>query len=53
MLMLLSISGFSTAIAVSWWFNKQLGGYTGDVYGSVIEWTEGILLLLSSIFFNW
>lgn len=53
MLMLLSISGFSTAIAVSWWFNKQLGGYTGDVYGSVIEWTEAILLLLSTIFFNW
>ncbi len=27
------------------WFNRQLGGHTGDTYGAVVEWTEALLLV--------
>ncbi len=26
------------------WFNRKLGGHTGDTYGAVVEWTEALLL---------
>lgn len=37
---------FGTAIPllVGWWFNRQLGGHTGDTYGAVVEWSEAIYL---------
>lgn len=28
------------------WFNRQLGGHTGDTYGAIVEWTEALLLCL-------
>jgi len=49
---LITISGVVTAIAINWWLNKKLGGHTGDTYGAVVEWTEAILLCLFAIFFN-
>jgi adenosylcobinamide-GDP ribazoletransferase len=34
--------------AIAWatgaWFNRQLGGHTGDTYGAVVEWTEALVL---------
>ncbi len=33
---------------VSWgtgaWFNRQMQGMTGDLYGAVVEWTEALIL---------
>lgn len=46
------ISQFSLVTIVSWWFNKQLGGHTGDTYGAVVEWTEALLLCLFAIVLN-
>ena len=33
------------------WFGRKLGGYTGDSYGAVVEWTEAIgLVVLTGLF---
>jgi adenosylcobinamide-GDP ribazoletransferase len=32
------------ALLVGWWFNRQLGGHTGDTYGATIEWSEALIL---------
>lgn len=39
-----SIGGFLLSILTSAYFNRQLGGHTGDTYGAVVEWTEALLL---------
>lgn len=31
------------------WFNRRLGGHTGDTYGAVVEWTEAGLLVLATL----
>lgn len=38
--------GSVIAGGVAAWFAAQLGGYTGDTYGAVVEWTEALLLVL-------
>lgn len=39
--------------AIAWlvplWFNRQLNGCTGDVYGAVVEWTEALCLTLLTV----
>lgn len=46
------------SVSVGLWFNQQLSGMTGDVYGAIVEWTEALLLCvltllpLSSISFS-
>ena len=32
------------------WFGRKLGGYTGDSYGAVVEWTEALLLVGLTVF---
>jgi adenosylcobinamide-GDP ribazoletransferase len=44
------LSGGAIAPLVAAWFNRQLGGYTGDVYGAVVEWTEAIFLVTLTLF---
>ncbi|PZD71653.1 Adenosylcobinamide-GDP ribazoletransferase [Acaryochloris thomasi RCC1774] len=31
------------------WFNQQLSGMTGDVYGAIVEWTEALLLCVFTL----
>ncbi len=38
--------GCAIALMAGAWFNRQLGGHTGDTYGAVVEWTEALLLCL-------
>lgn len=38
------IDGFGLAILTGAYFDRQLGGHTGDSYGAVVEWTEALLL---------
>ena len=38
----LTIVGFSFAWLIGAWFNRQLGGQTGDTYGAIVEWTEAL-----------
>ena len=41
----LTIIGFSLAWLIGAWFNRQLGGQTGDTYGAIVEWTEALSLV--------
>lgn len=36
--------GLAIPLLVGWWFNRQLGGHTGDTYGAVVEWSEALYL---------
>jgi adenosylcobinamide-GDP ribazoletransferase len=38
------IVGSVGAFLTGAWFNRKLGGHTGDTYGAVVEWTEVLLL---------
>ncbi len=42
----MAFGGSAIAILIPAWFNRQLGGHTGDTYGAVVEWTEALLLCL-------
>lgn len=39
-----TVIGFSFAWLSGAWFNRQLGGHTGDTYGAIVEWTEALSL---------
>ncbi len=43
------IGGSAIAYSTAAWFDRQLGGHTGDTYGAVVEWTEAFLLCLLTI----
>jgi adenosylcobinamide-GDP ribazoletransferase len=45
-LVAMACSGGAIAFLAAAWFNRQLGGHTGDTYGAVVEWTEAIFLIL-------
>lgn len=38
-------AGSAIALLTAAWFNRQLGGHTGDTYGAVVEWTEALWLV--------
>ena len=38
------------ALLTGYWFNKQLGGHTGDTYGAVVEWSEALILCWLTVF---
>lgn len=40
------VGGCAIALMTGAWFNRQLGGHTGDTYGAVVEWTEALFLFL-------
>ena len=40
----MGIGGIAIALMTGAWFNRCLGGHTGDTYGAVVEWTEALLL---------
>ena len=40
----LTAIAFSLAWLTGAWFNRQLGGQTGDTYGAIVEWTEALSL---------
>ncbi|MBV9385726.1 MAG: adenosylcobinamide-GDP ribazoletransferase [Chroococcidiopsidaceae cyanobacterium CP_BM_ER_R8_30] len=42
----MALGGGTIALLTGAWFNRQLGGHTGDTYGAVVEWTEALLLCL-------
>lgn len=41
----LTLIGFIFACLTGVWFNRQLGGHTGDTYGAIVEWTETLSLV--------
>lgn len=38
------LSGLMVIFVTNFWFNNQLGGFTGDSYGAVVEWIETLFL---------
>ncbi|ELR96307.1 adenosylcobinamide-GDP ribazoletransferase [Gloeocapsa sp. PCC 73106] len=40
------LSGWLITLAGNFWFYLQFEGFTGDIYGAVVEWTEAIWLCL-------
>jgi adenosylcobinamide-GDP ribazoletransferase len=38
------LAGSAIAFLTGTWFNRKLGGHTGDTYGAVVEWTEALFL---------
>jgi adenosylcobinamide-GDP ribazoletransferase len=44
-----SIASCGIAALVGYYFNRKLGGHTGDTYGAVVEWTETFVLCLFTI----
>jgi adenosylcobinamide-GDP ribazoletransferase len=42
--------GGAIALLTVEWFGRKLGGYTGDSYGAVVEWTEAIGLVALTAF---
>ena len=45
------IIGSGIALATTQWFYHHFKGYTGDIYGALVEWTEALILcLLTGLF---
>jgi adenosylcobinamide-GDP ribazoletransferase len=42
--------GIMLACVTAAWFNRRLGGHTGDTYGAVVEWTETLILCGAILF---
>jgi adenosylcobinamide-GDP ribazoletransferase len=40
------VAGGAIALLTAAWFNRQLGGHTGDTYGAVVEWIEALWLVV-------
>lgn len=45
----MAFGGIAIAFLTGAWFNRQLGGHTGDTYGAVVEWTEAFYLCLLTV----
>ena len=48
--LVMAIAGSAFALLVAAWFDRKLGGHTGDTYGAVVEWTEALILCVLTIF---
>jgi adenosylcobinamide-GDP ribazoletransferase len=46
------LAGSAIALFTGAYFNRKLGGHTGDTYGAVVEWTEALFLCLLTSFFH-
>jgi adenosylcobinamide-GDP ribazoletransferase len=44
-----SLAGCGVAAAIGYYFDRKLGGHTGDTYGAVVEWTETFVVCLATI----
>jgi adenosylcobinamide-GDP ribazoletransferase len=46
---LISLAGCGVTVLMGAYFDRKLGGHTGDTYGAVVEWTETFMLCLLTI----
>jgi adenosylcobinamide-GDP ribazoletransferase len=44
-----ALASCAIAVATGYYFDRRLGGHTGDTYGAVVEWTETFILCLWTI----
>ena len=45
-------AGVIVAVTTAAWFNRRLGGHTGDSYGAVVEWIRGFAISASRFGFR-
>lgn len=43
------VGGIALSLFMGAYFNRKLGGHTGDTYGAVVEWTEAFLLCILTV----
>ncbi len=43
------LMGGGIALLTGAYFNRKLGGQTGDTYGAIVEWTEALLLCILTL----
>jgi adenosylcobinamide-GDP ribazoletransferase len=48
----MTVTGSAIALLSGFWFDRRLGGHTGDTYGAVVEWTEALSLCIFVSFLN-
>ena len=46
----ITLGNMAIALLTGYWFNRQLGGHTGDTYGAVVEWSEALILCFLTAF---
>jgi adenosylcobinamide-GDP ribazoletransferase len=44
-----ALAGCGVAVSIGYYFDRKLGGHTGDTYGAVVEWTETFVLCLATL----
>jgi adenosylcobinamide-GDP ribazoletransferase len=44
-----SLAGCGVAVLMGYYFDRKLGGHTGDTYGAIVEWSETFILCLATI----
>jgi adenosylcobinamide-GDP ribazoletransferase len=44
-----AVASCGIAILTGYYFDRRLGGHTGDTYGAIVEWTETFILCLCTI----
>ncbi|ADB95907.1 adenosylcobinamide-GDP ribazoletransferase [Candidatus Atelocyanobacterium thalassae] len=49
---IIMITGIIISVGISYFFNKQFEGHTGDTYGAVVEWTESLILCVLVLYFS-
>ena len=49
-LLLMTVASCALALLPGLWFYHQLGGYSGDTYGAVVEWAEALILCFIATF---
>jgi len=47
---IITLGNMAIALITGYWFNRQLGGHTGDTYGAVVEWSEALILCWLTVF---
>ena len=47
---IIMLGNIAIALLTGYWFDRTLGGHTGDTYGAVVEWSEALILCLLTIF---
>ena len=49
-IVIMVLGNMAIALLTGYWFNRQLGGHTGDTYGAVVKWSEAFILCFLTAF---
>lgn len=49
-IIIIVVGNITISLTTGYYFNRQLGGHTGDTYGAVVEWNEVLILCFLTAF---